>query len=189
LALLLAGAAGCPQSEALAPAATQLTAPAPREADMKPPEEAKAHELSLSFVGDIIFGRYRAGEGFDPIVEGAARHPFDDVRHLLAADVVVGNLETPVVEALSPTSPIGARYRFGGSRAMVRDYLGDFSVLSLANNHYFDLRAQGQRDTPRILREEGLFPVGGARIDGPLHRVERYEARGWKLAFLGVTNR
>jgi hypothetical protein len=151
--------------------------------------EPKAEKLELTFVGDIIFGRYRDNNVFDPIVEGDPMMPFDEVRPLLQSDVVVGNLETPVIEDLPEKSPIGAQYRFGGSRQMVRDYLGDFSVLSLANNHYFDLREDGQVQSPKILAEEGIFPIGASRTDEPLYRIETYSTKGWKIGFLAVTNR
>lgn len=147
----------------------------------------KAERIELTFVGDIIFGRYRRDGRFDPIVERSRLKPFAKLRPILASDVVVGNLETPVVEQLPRVSPVGMRYRFGGSRQMVRDYLGDFDVLGVANNHYFDLRADGQRESPRILSEEGVFPVGAARDEAQPFVVETYEAKGWRIGFVAVT--
>lgn len=161
----------------------------PNEGGGGPAVEPKAMQLELTFVGDIIFGRYRDNNVFDPIVEDPNFMPFDAIRPLLQSDVVVGNLETPVIEDLPEKSPIGAAYRFGGSRAMVRDYLGDFTVLSLANNHYFDLREDGQVQSPKILAEEGVFPIGASRTDEPLYRIETYATKGWKIGFLAVTNR
>ncbi len=161
----------------------------PNPAGGGPVPEPKADKLELTFVGDIIFGRYRDNNEFDPIVEDPSMMPFDEVRSLLKSDVVVGNLETPVIEDLPLKSPIGAQYRFGGSRKMVEDYLGDFSVLSLANNHYFDLREDGQIQSPKILSDAGIFPIGASRTDEPLYRIETYTTQGWKIGFLAVTNR
>jgi len=161
----------------------------PNDAGGGPPAEPKADKLELTFVGDIIFGRYRENNIFDPIVEDPNLKPFDEIRSQLASDVVVGNLETPIIEDLPEKSPIGAQFRFGGSRAMVQDYLGDFSVLTLANNHYFDLREDGQVQTPKILADAGIFPIGASRTDEPLYRVETYTTKGWKIGFLAVTNR
>lgn len=162
----------------------------PNEAGGGPLVEPKADSLELTFVGDIIFGRYRDNNVFDPIVEGDPNFkPFDAIRPALVSDVVVGNLETPVIEDLPEKSPIGAQYRFGGSRQMVRDHLGDFDVLGLANNHYFDLREDGQTQSPKILSEEGIFPIGASRTDEPLYRVETFTKKGWKIGFLAVTNR
>lgn len=165
----------------------------PNDAGGGPLVEPKADQLELTFVGDIIFGRYRDNNEFDPIVEPLADAPnfmpFDEIRQLLKSDVVVGNLETPIIEDLPVKSPIGAQYRFGGSRKMVQDYLGDFDVLTLANNHYFDLREDGQVQSPKILSDEGIFPIGASRTDEPLYRVETYTTKGWKIGFLAVTNR
>lgn len=156
----------------------------------RPPEPArKADALELTFVGDIIFGRYRDDESFDPIVEAPNFDPFAEIRPTLRADVVVGNLETPIVELLPERSPIELAYRFAGSRELVREHLRDFTVLSLANNHYFDLREAGQLESPQILADEGIFPIGAARTDAPLHRVETFTTKGWRIGFVAVTNR
>jgi hypothetical protein len=161
------------------------------------PPPAKADAIELTFVGDMIFGRYREDNMFDPIVEPAKvkaddplAGPFAELEAQLRSDALIGNLETPVVELLPAKSPIGSKYRFGGGRSDVR-MLADagFAVLSLANNHYFDLREEGQLQTPKILAEEGIFPIGASRTEAPLYRVETFETQGWKLGFLAVTNR
>ncbi|EDM74554.1 capsule biosynthesis protein, putative [Plesiocystis pacifica SIR-1] len=167
-------------------------APAPAAA----PERAES--IELTFVGDVIFGRYREDNRFDPIIEGEAEalaeaglsNPFTPLETQLASDVLVGNLETPVIEDLPEVSPIGAKFRFGGDRDMVR-VLGaaGFDVLSLANNHYFDLREDGQLQSPTILREEGITAIGESVTEGPEYRVVTHEAKGWKIGFLAVTNR
>jgi poly-gamma-glutamate capsule biosynthesis protein CapA/YwtB (metallophosphatase superfamily) len=168
---------------------TPITAvEAPREPPLPEPER-KADELELTFVGDIIFGRYRDDDLFDPIIEAPDFDPFAEIRPTLRADVVVGNLETPIVEQLPERSPIELAYRFAGSRELVHAYLGDFTVLSLANNHYFDLREAGQRESPKILADEGIFPIGAAQTQAPLHRVETYATKGWTIGFVAVTNR
>ncbi len=161
----------------------------PNEAGGGPVVEPKAEQLELTFVGDVIFGRYRDNNVFDPIIEDGHR-PFDEIRAALQADVVVGNLETPVVEVLPEKSPIGSQHRFGAGRAEVEHLVeAGFTVMSLANNHYFDLREDGQRQSPKVLAEEGIFPIGASRTDEPLYRIETLEVKGWKIGFLAVTNR
>ncbi|NJK33282.1 MAG: CapA family protein [Deltaproteobacteria bacterium] len=161
----------------------------PLEAGGGPIVPTKAAELDLTFVGDVIFGRYRDNNVFDPIIEDGFP-VFDEIKPTLQADVVVGNLETPVVEVLPTKSPIGAQYRFGAGRDDVKVLTAaGFTVMSLANNHYFDLREAGQTESPRILSEEGIFPIGASRTEEPLYRVETLEVEGWKLGFIAVTNR
>lgn len=158
---------------------------------------SKADTIELTFVGDVIFGRYREDNVFDPIVdpskvkpEEPLAGPFAEIQAQLDSDVLVGNLETPVIEVLPVKSPIGSKFRFGGGRsdvAMLK--AAGFDVLSLANNHYFDLREDGQLQTPKIVSEEGILPIGGGRTEDPLFRIETHEAKGWKIGFLSVTNR
>ncbi|MFO7565954.1 MAG: CapA family protein [Enhygromyxa sp.] len=159
--------------------------------------EPRAEAIELTFVGDVIFGRYREDNLFDPIVEPAKvkpdqplAGPFAEVEAALRSDVVVGNLETPVIEVLPQKSPIGSKFRFGGGRSDVQMLAAaGFDVLSLANNHYFDLREEGQLQTPKILGEEGIFPIGASRTEEPLYRVETHSAQGWTIGFVAVTNR
>jgi poly-gamma-glutamate synthesis protein (capsule biosynthesis protein) len=178
-----------PSDAAPEPAPEPVPAPAPASAPASAPAPApRAESLELVFVGDVIFGRYREA-GFDPIATPGA-DPFTEIAPLLRADIAVANLETPVIEQLPETSPIGSKYRFGASRAMLADLArAGVHVVSLANNHYFDLREEGQRETPRIAAELGLLPIGASRADGPLWRVESLERSGWKVGFLAVTTR
>jgi len=166
------------------PAAANAAQGSPPQAPAPTP---KAERLELTFVGDIIFGRYRNDGSFAPIIADPAFDPFAEIRPALASDVIIGNLETPVIEALPEASPIDTPYRFAGSRQMVRDWLGDFTVLSLANNHFFDLGEAGQRRSPEILAEEGIVPIGAARLDEPLHRVETHTAKGWRIGLIAIT--
>jgi poly-gamma-glutamate synthesis protein (capsule biosynthesis protein) len=167
-----------------------------------PKARARAESIELTFVGDIIFGRYREDNNFDPIVEPerAAKlakedeeplaGPFAELDAALRSDLLVGNLETPVIEDLPQSSPIGSKYRFGGDREMVR-MLKDagFGVLSLANNHFYDLREDGQLQSPKILAEEGILPIGVSYPEAPVYRVETTTTKGWRVGLMGVTNR
>ncbi|MCY1067227.1 CapA family protein [Nannocystis sp. RBIL2] len=115
--------------------------------------------LEITFVGDIIFGRYRTA-GFDAIV-GEGERPFDDILNTMRSDLLIGNLETPLVYELPVKSPIGAKFAFGASKAMAQHLVdGGFAALSLANNHSFDQRAEGLLQSPKILEELGIVRSG-----------------------------
>src|SRR6185503_12209701 len=111
----------------------------------KPTEPASPQRdalLEFAFVGDVIFGRYRAS-GYDPIPEGE-HQVFDEIQPDLDADVLVGNLETPIVRDLPTDSPIGSRYRFGASKQHAEHLVkAGFDAMSLANNHWYDQRKEG----------------------------------------------
>ena len=171
-----------PTPQPLLAAATAIIPGAPQATVTRAP-------LELTFVGDIIFGRYRADDTFDAI-PGPDDHPFADIAELMRSDMLIGNLETPLTRDLPFKSPIGAQFRFGASKDMARHLVdGGFTALSLANNHAFDLRAQGMLDSPVILQELGLIPLGAARTEPPVFRVELIERASWKVGFLAVTAR
>lgn len=161
--------------------------PVPKEV-VAPVPPSRSPALELTFVGDVIFGRYRAS-GFDPIPEGDFP-VFRDIAGVLASDVLVGNLETPLVRDLPQQSPIGSRYRFGASPEHAK-HLRDagFSVVSLANNHWYDQRLLGVEQSPEILRELGVVPIGAAVREPPVFRVEAFEKSGWKIGFIAITTR
>jgi hypothetical protein len=204
-ALLLAcsGPGPAPAASTPPPADAALTvAPAPAQqpvpeasqpvskASQPVPEASKPlAPIELTFVGDIIFGRYRGDNTFDPI-PGKDDHPFADIAEVMRSDLLVGNLETPLTRDLPLKSPIGAQFRFGASKEMARHLVdGGFTAVSLANNHAFDLRAQGMRDSPEILRELGIIPLGSAVTQPPVFRVETIERSGWKVGFFAITAR
>lgn len=144
----------------------------------EPREPGRAASLELTFVGDVVLGRYLEHLGDEVFVEMHPAHadPFAAVAGLLAADVVVGNLESPIVRELPQRSPIAHRNQFAGSAA----HLGQleragFDVLSLANNHFFDLGVTGQLDGPQALADVGLLAIGASRREPPLLRIETLE--------------
>jgi poly-gamma-glutamate synthesis protein (capsule biosynthesis protein) len=196
------GATAPPPAERAAPRAADEPAPVPAAiAAARPVDEAaagpwppmRAEPFELTFVGDVILGRYRDA-GYDPIPDGE-HEPFAAVAELLRSDLVVGNLETPLVRTLPAQSPVGARYSFGADAALARHLVpAGFHALSLANNHAYDMLGTGVEQTPAILRELGIAPLGAARPagdpaeadDGPV-RVETIEREGWRVGFVAVT--
>ena len=152
-----------------------------------PPLAKKAETLELSFVGDIVLGRYRIEHGVYRYAEMATpeANPFAEVADLLRADVVVGNLESPLIRALPPESPIHTKHRFGAGAQHVEQLArGGFTVVSLANNHFYDLGVTGQREGPELLAEVGVMAIGASREQAPLVRVETLVVEGWRVAFV-----
>ena len=164
----------------------ELAPRAPEGATLRraPPESA----LEITLVGDVIFGRYR-DDGYDPI-PGPEDQPFAEIKATMAADMVLANLETPLARVLPAQSPIGTMYRFGAAAEMTQ-HLVDAGVtaVSLANNHFYDLRVQGMKETPAILAEYGIVALGAGREEEPLFRVETIERKGWRVGFIAVSTR
>ena len=198
--LLMAAGIGCSVDHMPVAEAAAMIGPEPVEAEpavplapapvpLTPLAIPKAASLELTFVGDVVLGRYLSSERY------AEMHPPEDdpffaVRDQLAADVVAGNLESPVMFTLPDRSPSRNRNRFAGSAAHVEQLANaGFTVMTLANNHFFNLGVDGQLESPRALADAGLFAVGASRVEGPLIRVETLETQGWRIGFIAFATR
>jgi poly-gamma-glutamate capsule biosynthesis protein CapA/YwtB (metallophosphatase superfamily) len=157
------------------------------EADILAPAPAAAAEsLEITFVGDVMFGRY--------VQDGRATIPagdydlFERVTDLVRADIAVANLETPVLREVPPESPYGIRLRLGASREEAAHLVrAGFTAVTLANNHSYDLRLRGLEETPSVLRELGIIPLGMSHAEPPVFRADTVAIRGWRVAFIGIT--
>jgi poly-gamma-glutamate synthesis protein (capsule biosynthesis protein) len=156
-------------------------------ADRKPADPPDASgTLTLAFGGDVMFGRFIEG-GFSPI-EAEKHPPFEGVASLLqAADLAMVNLETPVMASPPPTSAWGTRMRFVATPARLAT-LADagVDVVSLANNHWYDVRSAGVNETPGHCKAVGLTAIGAARAE-PRFRIETIEVRGKRIAAIAAT--
>lgn len=150
------------------------------------PARADDDALSLAFVGDVMFGRFVPG-GFDAIA-AETHDPFASVAPVLAAaDLAFANLETPVMARPPAVSPWGTRMRFVATPARLATVAaGGIDVVSLANNHYYDMRAAGVAETPGHVADAGLIAVGAAVLETPL-RVETIERDGWRVAVVAAS--
>lgn len=180
-----------PTADWLAPAASgdpKATKPAPSA-------PADDDTITLAGVGDVIMGSApgdlppRGGEGF-----------FDRVRSALAADLTMGNLETPLSadtgyvkcgwETPSPRpgnpspSPVPASgcHQF----SLPTSYAGHlkdagFGVMNLANNHTFDMGQTGLANTRKALEAVGIGHTGAPG------QIAYRTVKGVKVAVLGFS--
>ncbi|HEY8450969.1 MAG: CapA family protein [Micromonosporaceae bacterium] len=157
---------------AAAPGATATPTPSPTTPAPPP-------TVTFSAVGDIIFGDVGAlppndGKGF-----------FDGVAEVLAADLVMGNLEQPL------TDDTGYRKcGEGGSAchafrapphyaAHLRD--AGFELMNLANNHGNDYGPEGRANTRAALEEHGIAHTGAR------DQITVTEVEGVTVAVLGFS--
>lgn len=187
-----------PAEPAPAPALAQPLGQAGEAAPAGEPDPmpVRADPFEMAFVGDVIFGRYRA-RGYDAIAEAGTEagteadpHVFAEVAPLLRSHLTIGNLETPLVRELPAVSPIVSPAPFGASAEMARPLAAaGFHAMSVANNHAYDLRRAGLEETPRILAELGIVALGPARDEPPIVRVQTLEREGWRVGVLAVATR
>ena len=97
------------------------------------------------------------------------------VRSLLGhADLIIGNLETPLGPCLDPGTPEFPRLCASKEMIEALPELG-FSGVSLANNHMFDAGQSGLRQTRRMVRRLGMAatrPLTTSRANAGCPRSE-----------------
>ncbi len=160
-----------------------MPAPVPEpEPEPGPPDPPVQRRIELTFAGDVMFGgwfhdrfRHVPVDELDPLAA---------VDALLASDLAVVNLETPVVAEI-PTDVTG-HLRFVATPEQIavlpRHGIG---AVTIANNHANDVGDQGLDETPVHLRALGLRVLGAA--DGAPFRVETIDVDGWRIAFVAAT--
>ncbi len=164
------------------PASTNLSPGTAATPATRPPPTTP---LELTFVGDIILGKYRL-DAYAPLFTGDA-DPFAAVAPLLKSDAAIANLETPLMHTRPERSPIYIGSRFGADKQAARALIPYFAALGVANNHALDLLTDGLLQTPEVLRELGIVPVGEARETGDPVQTATLERGGWRLALLAAT--
>lgn len=141
--------------------------------------------LRLYAVGDLNLGRTLT---WDHLLKGDTLYPFEAVRDTLAAaDILFGNLESPI-------APVGHPYEHTGSPvfsappvaadALVR---AGFDVVSTANNHAWDAGLDGVFETVKQLDRVHLPHVGTGRTLADAHQPAIIVRNGWRVAFFAVT--
>lgn len=174
-----------PDPPAATPVPKDTPKPSPPGGDASGPRKPPTGPLELAFVGDIILGKYRLKE-YAPLF-APGEDPFAAVAELLKVDVAIANLETPLMHTRPAKSPIYIGSRFGADKAAARALVGTFAAVSVANNHALDLLTAGLKETPEVLRELGVAPVGAAAATGDPVAVVTLERAGWRLALLSAT--
>lgn len=137
--------------------------------------------LLLTACGDIMLhGRYQ-----DLADSGLAASVFDAFAALSAdADLIVGNLETPVTAHCQPRDD---KLCLRGDPVYARA-LADarVSLLNLANNHCMDFGAEGLDDTIRHLRHAGVHSIGAGADLRQAGAPVVLESNGLRLGFLAA---
>lgn len=138
---------------------------------------AAAGSVRICAVGDLgLSGRARVTAQRD----GADRL-FAEVRPVLAdADVVLGNLESPLAESLAPGGDFAAPET---GAATLRD--AGFDVIHLANNHVGEYGHSGLQATVRAVEAAGLIPLGAGLGLDAAKRLVRTDVGGLRIGWLG----
>ncbi|HPO68206.1 MAG TPA: CapA family protein [Candidatus Pacearchaeota archaeon] len=144
----------------------------------------KKEEVSLIAVGDISYSR-----GVERIVkkQNDINYPFLKIGdYLKNADLVFGNLETPITEGRE----INDFEMIFRSNPLTKKALklNNFSILSLANNHTPNFGEKGLKDTFFYLEKEGIKYVGAGENEKTAYQPVYIEKKGIKFAFFAYND-
>lgn len=141
-------------------------------------------EVSLVVVGDISYSR-----GVERIVkkQNDINYPFLKIRdYLKSADLVFGNLETPITQGPEiPDFEMIFRSNPGTEQALQQ---AGFSILSLANNHTPNFGEKGLKDTFNYLENASIKYVGAGQNGQEAYLPIYIEKKGIKFAFLAYND-
>jgi poly-gamma-glutamate capsule biosynthesis protein CapA/YwtB (metallophosphatase superfamily) len=120
--------------------------------------------VSLLALGDINLGRKVGQE----ILKGKTDYPFEKFGDVLSrAEIVFANLECQVTdqngETQSPKSNVVFCAPPDAAKALRH---AGITVVSTANNHAFDYRFKGVRETIKFLKQDSIFFTGTAADSG-----------------------
>ena len=167
LAVLLAGLVAC------------------RTRKPEPPPPPQPVRITLVAVGDLLMhqdvkraAKENAG-GFQGL--------WGDLKPLFSeADLLFGNLETPVAPA---TGNSGRPFVFNAPLELPQALKASgFTILSTANNHAYDQGSKGVVETLERLEAVGLIAVGSGRDRAQAELPRFLECKGVKIAFLAFTD-
>jgi len=148
------------------------------------PSAPPRDSLRIYAVGDMNLGRRLAAEH---LAKGDVLYPFQAVlAPLRAADLLFGNLESPIAPAGHPTETAGMIFTAPPIAAHALAAAG-FDVVSTANNHAWDGGHRGVAETMRRLSGAGVRFAGTGFGRPMAEQPVILRSNGWRVAFFAVT--
>jgi poly-gamma-glutamate synthesis protein (capsule biosynthesis protein) len=148
---------------------------------------------SFVAVGDVMLGDSAicVGFGFRSRCESGERLAavLDQIRSRLVADLVIGNLETPLSESTTSATSRGSRQMRGlpsYARALADS---GFTHLSVANNHALQHGVAAFEETLFHLDDAGIRPLGLRGSDGWCCTPVRENIHGRSIGLLAYCRR
>jgi poly-gamma-glutamate synthesis protein (capsule biosynthesis protein) len=147
--------------------------------------EPRETPVLLTFVGDIIFGRF-VHKTLEALGDFAAsfRSVADELQ---IADLTIGDLECVLSDNFpQPENENPQTFLFKTWTETVSGLqLANIDVLARANNHSFNFGAQGMQDTTDTLDQAGILHFGMGHTLAESRKPVIVEVNGLSFAFLG----
>jgi poly-gamma-glutamate synthesis protein (capsule biosynthesis protein) len=131
-------------------------APADISSAIEAPKQEEYKPESILFVGDMMFDR-----GVERLMQKTTfTYPIDEIKDFLNSfDFAVGNLEGPINKKPKEFSDESLTFSF--NEKSVQSLIdGNFSLVSLANNHTLNMDRDGLEETKTILKENNVSFAG-----------------------------
>lgn len=139
--------------------------------------------IRIMAVGDIMLGRTigkRISQDYSK--------PFSEVKSILAnADILFGNLESPISDRGQKTSGKGITFTANPASVKSLSYAG-FDVVSVANNHSMDYGSPALMQTIDLLDNEKILHCGAGKNISEARKPAIIDEYGVKIAFLAYTD-
>lgn len=146
-------------------------------------QQAPVDELTIAAVGDLMLG----GRAEPFLNEYGADYPFRNVMPVLRrADIIVGNLESPISVRGEAVENKKFTLRAGPIAALALKSAG-VRVVTLANNHAMDFGPLALQDTLTALAENGILFTGAGMELSDARAPAIVKIRGKTLAFLSYS--
>lgn len=151
-------------------------------ASLPPGNEEEQAYLSIAAVGDVMMGSTFPVPVLPPN-DGISL--FEGIKDYLMADVVFGNLEGPLIDGGQPQKcrqngvTRGNCFEFAMPTRYTKHLVAaGFTVMNVANNHFYDFGERGVSSTFETLGRVGIKATGCGK-------VARFDIKGRKVAVVG----
>lgn len=137
---------------------------------------------SITIAGDLC----PVGRNELLLCNGEAAQILGDIQHVFEiADLVIANLECPLIERITPITKLGPNLGVSPDCARGLKAMG-VDVAVLANNHMMDHGPTGLDSTLRTLEVRGIAAVGAGENLASARRILVREAGGIRIGILAM---
>jgi len=139
-----------------------------------------APQVKLILTGDIMFVK----DHWDNLLSGQVKD------YLKTADLVIGNLETPIAENQKPARKFFPT-TFNSPQKLIENFDKEdgtslLTAVSLANNHLFDRGDAGAKETADYLDQKGILH-SGFRLSKDEKKFKTFVINGIKFGFYATS--
>lgn len=140
------------------------------------------NDVTITFTGDILLDRGVRNK----LSEKGCDYPYLKVRDIFKkSDIVIGNLECPLVDKGTPVLKRRDLIFKGDVKNSAALRRAGYNVLNIANNHVMDYGRDGLTNTIRALKDSSIKTVGAGKDSEEANKPLYINKNGIKIGILG----